>query len=228
MLTKCGAFAIKNRSFQFFILQLLTTDVKLFTEQLTDLLSMQKFKQKMLILLDLQKIAPEAVIAFSSFKKILSANKLCLVGIIGGSAQQEAMATKLGLHILPIYDNINTQVKIKNEQLIKYVPAELITTTVRSGQKIYARNSDLICMAAVNHGAEIIADGNIHIYGKLSGRALAGASGNQKASIFCTNFDAELVSIAGFYDMNLCVTPNGAPTHIQLVNEKLQIAKIIC
>ncbi|TQI80784.1 septum site-determining protein MinC [Serratia fonticola] len=75
----------------------------------------------------------------------------------------------------------------------------IISAPVRSGQQIYARNSDLIVTSSVSAGAELIADGNIHIYGTLRGRALAGASGDSQCQIFCTHLGAELVSIAGQY-----------------------------
>jgi septum site-determining protein MinC len=74
-----------------------------------------------------------------------------------------------------------------------------LTRPLRSGQQIYARGGDLIVLAAVNSGAEVIADGHIHIYAPLHGRALAGASGDTDARIFSTRFDAQLVSIAGLY-----------------------------
>lgn len=75
----------------------------------------------------------------------------------------------------------------------------IINTPVRSGQQIYARNADLIVTNSVSAGAELVADGNIHIYGMMRGRALAGASGARDSQIFCTNLAAELVSIAGEY-----------------------------
>jgi septum site-determining protein MinC len=75
----------------------------------------------------------------------------------------------------------------------------IIDTPVRAGQRIYARGADLVIMAAVNNGAEIIADGSIHVYAPLRGRALAGASGNTSARIFAASLEAELVSIAGVY-----------------------------
>ncbi|MGK2946543.1 MAG: septum site-determining protein MinC [Candidatus Malihini olakiniferum] len=76
---------------------------------------------------------------------------------------------------------------------------KLITTPVRSGQQIYARDSDLIVLSSVSAGAEVIADGNIHIYGMMRGRVLAGVSGDVQSQIFCTHLAAELVSIAGRY-----------------------------
>ncbi|MFC7777180.1 septum site-determining protein MinC [Pantoea sp. GCM10028869] len=77
----------------------------------------------------------------------------------------------------------------------------IINTPVRSGQQIYARNADLIVTSSVSAGAELVADGNIHIYGMMRGRALAGVGGQRDSQIFCTNLAAELVSIAGEYWM---------------------------
>lgn len=78
-------------------------------------------------------------------------------------------------------------------------PGMLQTQPLRSGQQVYAANRDLTVCAMVGAGAEAIADGSIHIYGPLRGRALAGASGNTQARIFCREFNAELVAIAGTY-----------------------------
>lgn len=77
--------------------------------------------------------------------------------------------------------------------------AMIVDTPVRAGQRIYARGADLIVTAVVNSGAELIADGSIHIYAPLRGRALAGASGNPDARIFALSMEAELISIAGTY-----------------------------
>lgn len=77
--------------------------------------------------------------------------------------------------------------------------AMIVDTPVRAGQRIYARGADLVVTAVVNSGAELIADGSIHVYAPLRGRALAGASGNAQARIFALSMEAELVSIAGIY-----------------------------
>ena len=77
--------------------------------------------------------------------------------------------------------------------------AMIVDTPVRAGQRVYARGCDLIITAVVNNGAEIIADGSIHVYAALHGRALAGASGNAEARIFALSMQPELVSIAGVY-----------------------------
>ena len=82
-------------------------------------------------------------------------------------------------------------------------PGRMQTANVRSGQQLYAENCDLTVMATVGAGAEVIADGSIHIYGTLRGRALAGAQGNTTARIFCREFHAELVAIAGHYKVQI-------------------------
>jgi len=79
------------------------------------------------------------------------------------------------------------------------VTAKIIDQPIRSGKQIYAKGCDLIITSTVSHGAEILADGNIHIYGTLYGRALAGVQGDVNAKIFCKTLDAELIAIAGNY-----------------------------
>ncbi|QBB71226.1 septum site-determining protein MinC [Pseudolysobacter antarcticus] len=104
----------------------------------------------------------------------------------------------------------------------------LHTKPVRSGQQVYARGRDLILTAAVGNGAEAIADGSIHIYGRLSGRALAGAQGDISARIFCHEFHAELVSIAGQYRVFETIPDDlrGKPVQVWLDGEKLLLAKL--
>lgn len=78
-------------------------------------------------------------------------------------------------------------------------PSKIITSPVRGGQQVYAQGGDLIVLAPVSSGAELLADGNIHVYAPMRGRALAGIQGNTKAHIFCQQMGAELLSIAGHY-----------------------------
>jgi septum site-determining protein MinC len=109
------------------------------------------------------------------------------------------------------------------------VSAMIIDTPVRAGQRIYARGSDLIITAVVNNGAEIIADGSIHVYAPLNGRALAGASGNPEARIFALSMQPELVSIAGVYRTFDDGFPNDLtrqPAQIRLVGDRLDISSL--
>lgn len=99
------------------------------------------------------------------------------------------------------------------------------TQPVRSGQQVYAQGRDLTITAAVGAGAEVIADGSIHIYAPLRGRALAGAQGDRNARIFCREFDAELVAIAGHYKVleEIPAALRGRPVQIWLDGERIQI-----
>ena len=102
------------------------------------------------------------------------------------------------------------------------------TAPVRSGQQVYAQNRDLTVCATVGAGAEVIADGSIHIYGALRGRALAGASGLTSARIFCRDFNAELVAVAGTYKVLEEVPKHliGKSVQIWLENERLHIEEL--
>jgi septum site-determining protein MinC len=103
----------------------------------------------------------------------------------------------------------------------------MITQPVRSGQRIYA-SGDLVILAQVSAGAEILAEGNIHVYGSLRGRALAGVQGNAEARIFCSDLQAELISIAGTYKISedLNTATFNRPVQIYLQNHTLVIKDI--
>lgn len=107
-------------------------------------------------------------------------------------------------------------------------PGRMQLANVRSGQQLYAENCDLTVMATVGAGAEVIADGSIHIYGTLRGRALAGAQGNTAARIFCREFHAELVAIAGHYKVLDDVPDNlrGKAVQVWLEQDQIKIAAL--
>lgn len=128
-------------------------------------------------------------------------------------------------------DEIKSNSKSANSSNIHEISqpnCKVITTPVRSGQQVYARGGDLIILAPVSHGAEILADGNIHVYGPLRGRALAGVMNNIKANIFCQSLEAELVSIAGTYQINESLTDKywKQSVHISLNKNNLKIEKM--
>ena len=108
-------------------------------------------------------------------------------------------------------------------------PTVLVAEPVRTGQQVYAENADLIVTGAVSQGAELIADGNIHIYASMRGRALAGAKGRRDARIFIHSMQAELVSIAGIYrnfEQQLPEHLYRKPVQIHLQDDRLVIAAI--
>lgn len=138
-------------------------------------------------------------------QQAVTSTGLHIVGVSGCKDEPlKRIITRAGLPLL----SEGKEQKKAVEVIEPFKPAELppvktrvINTPVRSGQQIYARNCDLIVTNSVSAGAELVADGNIHIYGMMRGRALAGASGDRDCQIFCTSLSAELVSIAGEYWM---------------------------
>jgi septum site-determining protein MinC len=108
-------------------------------------------------------------------------------------------------------------------------PSKIITSPVRGGQQIYAQGCDLIVLAPVSAGAELLAEGNIHVYGPMRGRALAGIKGNGAARIFCQQMGAELLSIAGQYKVaeDLRRDPLwGEAVHVSLSGDVLNITRL--
>lgn len=104
----------------------------------------------------------------------------------------------------------------------------MLRAPLRSGQVMYAEQSDAVVLAHVNAGAELIADGNIHVYGALRGRALAGAHGDEEARIFCKSLEADLVAIAGCYLRadEIPAARRGKPAQIFLENERIVIGDL--
>jgi septum site-determining protein MinC len=100
----------------------------------------------------------------------------------------------------------------------------IVDQPVRSGSRIWAQGCDLIVIGTVNPGAEVIADGNIHVYGRLLGRAIAGGQSETEARVFATQFDPELVSIAGYYAVRegLGNAPIGKAVMARLIGEQMR------
>jgi len=150
----------------------------------------------------------EGAVNWQQIQQAVMSTGLHVVGISGCKDESlKAAITQAGLPLLN--EGKEKVVRETNITAPDTVPlavpssqARFIDTPIRSGQRIYAKNSDLIVASHVSAGAELIADGNIHIYGMMRGRALAGASGNIDTHIFCTHLHAELVSIAGEYRLS--------------------------
>lgn len=124
---------------------------------------------------------------------------------------------------------IETVVERVVEERIVQRMSRVVTRPVRSGQQIYAEGADLIVLAQVSEGAEVLADGHIHIYGSLRGRALAGVKGDENARIFCQSLEAELVSVAGNFVLQ-DVLPKELfkkPVQISLKGEKVVVEALI-
>ena len=209
-------FQLKGGLYPLTALQLLGTNLDLFKVQLENKIKQApKFFFNAPIVLDLQKIQqPDIIIDFKKLYDILLSLSLIPVGVKGGLPEQLAAAALVGL---PTFQDTGKETKEPGNKSLSVKPMQnekeaeveirgsntkVINEPVRSGQQIYARGGDLIVLAPVSHGSELLADGHIHVYGPLRGRALAGVTGDQSARIFCQSLEAELVSIAGQYQIS--------------------------
>ncbi|HAT40478.1 MAG TPA: septum site-determining protein MinC [Rheinheimera sp.] len=144
---------------------------------------------------------------FAAIKQMFIELQLVLVGVCGASNELKKAAHAHGLASLQLSKN-NKPTETAKPQAAPAAPAtpqvitaenRLIEGNIRSGQQIYVKGADLIVRGTVGAGAEVIADGNIHIYGSLRGKAIAGAGGDASKKIYCYNMQPELISIAGNY-----------------------------
>jgi septum site-determining protein MinC len=170
------------------------------------------------------------------------------VGLAYGTSATEALAQRMGLPLIakfraayepadggsiapPAPAAAPTPAPVREPVLSQpdgAVGAQRHEGTVRSGQQIYARDRDLVVVGTVANAAEVIADGSIHVYGSLKGRAMAGAQGDPKARIFISDFRAELVAIAGHYRVfeQIPKELEGQSVQCWLDGEKLLIAAL--
>ncbi|MFQ2528514.1 septum site-determining protein MinC [Aeromonas caviae] len=185
----------------------------------------------------------EAIPDFEQLRELVESEDFVLVGITG--ARDEAMKTAAkaaGLAVMvsgksrkaePEPTPPLPEPKPVEAAPVPPVPAPVEASKVhvgpvRSGQQIYAAGTSLVVLGSVSPGAEVIADDSIHVYGALRGRAIAGAKGNPKARIYCQQLQAELLSIAGTFQLSDAL-PAGViqePVHIRLDNEQLRIDRI--
>jgi len=167
--------------------------------------------------------------------QLLRRYRLNPVALKAGNPGHEAAATLAGLFITgearllpaaatdPVREVIR-EVEVVREVAVAGQGALLIDKPLRSGQQVYARGRDLVVLAMVNPGAEVMADGHIHVYAPLRGKAIAGAKGDTGARIFATSLEAELLSIAGVYRTSDAPLPKdvaGKPAHVWLADDKL-------
>lgn len=179
---------------------------------------------------------------YDELRALLGRHKLILIGIQNGSPAQQRAAVTAGLSC---FAGSSAPKKGRDQPGREAAPppspsppppspsppppprSKVVTQPVRSGAQIYARGGDLIVIAPVSAGAEVVADGNIHVYGTLRGRAIAGASGDHEARIFAQKLDAELISVAGHYLVreNIPSEHIGQSVQVLLHQEKLAIMK---
>lgn len=152
------------------------------------------------------------------------------IGLAHGTATVDALARELEMPVLTYFRPQNKPVPVVQpaESAPPPTPTLMHHHPVRSGQRVYARHRDLVVTASVGAGAEVMADGCVHVYGPLRGRAMAGAHGEVTARVFCQEFHAELVSVAGVFRMFETIPPElaGRPVQAWLAGDDLRIERI--
>ncbi|MBA2711818.1 MAG: septum site-determining protein MinC [Tatlockia sp.] len=229
-LVKSQAFKLKGRLYTFTVLQLLSNDRDEFSKHLEDLIvKAPRFFDKTPIVLDCSSLH-EVDFDLAAFYQIMRQHNLLPVAVQGVDSTLEKLAQQQGLAVLhssSAHDKLLIDEQIEEPAVAPEInKVKLQTTPVRSGQQLVRKGGDLVIASSVGHGAELLADGNIHVYGALRGRALAGISGDKQARIFCLSLEAELVSIAGFYRLSDAIEPHSGPCQIYLQDEHIHIESL--
>ena len=233
--TTPATFEIKSANLPLVALLLKSTDLDALARELAlrfgDIPDFFDQDPLVIDLTPLQASASDADIDFPALITLLRGYRVMPIAVKGGSAGQMAAAQQAGLLSAPDAHLISPKpapAPTKRQPAPQTAPqapaaplgALIIDKPLRSGQQVYARGRDLVVLAMVNAGAEVIADGHIHVYAPLRGKAMAGARGNTDARIFALALEAELLSIAGVYRTSENPLPPGVagqPAQVRLV-----------
>jgi len=192
------------------------------------------------IVVNIEKIASS--IDYHAIKVLIEEFNFTFVGFTGVvSKEQRALIRELGFSFVNTTKVDTSQKAIIAEEALAKEAEKTVATAlsklytdkvhrgqVRSGQQLYAKDQNLVVIGSVSAGAEVIADGNIHVYGSLRGRAIAGAKGHHKAQIYCQKLEAELVSINGNYWLSESMEQHwSSPVYIHLNDNELTSSKLI-
>ncbi|AAO27029.1 putative septum site-determining protein MinC [Buchnera aphidicola str. Bp (Baizongia pistaciae)] len=226
---------IKGSIFTLLVLYLQNHPVELFKNNLRDKIkNFPTLFKNAPIAINVEKCSNE--INWNNIKNAIISCGFNIIGVSGcknGKLKNNIIKSGLpilseGKEVFNFFNNINLDDKILSFEKKNYNKTPIFNSPIRSGQKIYANNSDLIITNNVNSGAEVIADGNIHIYGEVRGRVLAGAKGDNTCQIFCTKLFSELVAISGEYLLSGDFSEDtiGNSVKIYMKNKKLHIVKL--
>lgn len=217
-----------------------TTDPGAIVDELTGrVATAPRFFERTAVCLDLSMLRTEPDVA--EMRAVVEAVRragMLPIGLVQGSAGVETLARALDMPVLaqfrapmrppPVVQAAPALVAVPEPEPEPQRPALMHHQAVRSGQRVTARHRDLIVVASVGAGAELMADGSVHIYGALRGRAMAGAHGDTTTRVFCQAFYAELVSIAGIFRVfeSLPLELAGHPVQAWLEGDTLRFARI--
>lgn len=231
-------FDFKGSTFSLAVMQLHTKNIDLIQAELLNRLDKsQQFFIHAPLIIDLSSLAsidqgesirmPE--LDFARLVALLREATLMPVGVIHGTDVMNRAAVKAGLGILHAgaqHSHHGEKKKADPPTAAQRTPTMVVTQAVRAGQQIYAQGGDLVIMAAVNAGSEVAADGDIHVYAPLRGKAMAGVHGDRTARIFAQSFAGEMLAIAGHYRVFEDVSSNtqGRVMQAWLEGDKLLLA----
>jgi septum site-determining protein MinC len=177
------------------------------------------------VVLDAGPVAGRPPLNLAEFARRLRQQHLIPVGLQNGDDAWNQMAINAGLALIPA--GRPTQLPSPEPRQEAVAPRRnatlVVSEPVRAGQQVYAEGGDLIALAPVSPGGEVIADGHIHVYSSLRGRAHAGVEGDESARIFCHSLEAQLVSVAGVYVVNEEIDARflGKRVQIRCVNDAI-------
>ncbi|MEL7559456.1 septum site-determining protein MinC [Stutzerimonas chloritidismutans] len=201
-------FQLKGSMLAITVLELAQNDLQRLDQQLAIKVEQAPdFFNNTPLVLALDKLPADCNLDLPALIALCRKHGLRTLALRAGDPQIVEAACRLDLPVLPPSNARERKLDIASKtpaEPVKpaeplYRPTRVITAPIRGGQQVYAQGGDLIVLAAVSPGAELLADGNIHVYGPLRGRALAGIKGDANARIFCQQLAAEMVSIAGHY-----------------------------
>jgi len=210
------ALRFKANAFTLTVLQVIDNDLSAIKNALDEKLKLSPdFFQNAPVMIDLSELSDQQGIDLKALTQQFRQRGLIPVGIRPARSSHSEQAKQLNLAIFQ-ESHINKPSSAKTTLDVSSAPPLVIDKPVRSGQQIYAKNADLVVLSSVSSGAELLADGSIHVYGILRGRALAGVKGNANAHIFCQSLQAELVSVAGNYRLIEELQPDSNNKAVQI------------
>lgn len=230
-------FRLRGANFNLLVLRLLDPRVEVIVPALADQFRRAPgFLRNAPIVLGLDDLDPVAAPDFNDLTAQLRAVQIAPIGTTGGGPELRAAAQAAGLPPLRAAGGETPQPIAQPAPVpipeplppSGWQPTLVVDQAVRAGQRIWAQGGDLVVRGTVNPGAEVIADGNVHVYGTLRGRAIAGGADNLNARIFALNFEPELVSIAGYYAVRdgLGDAPLGRPVQVCLIGESMRFDRL--
>jgi septum site-determining protein MinC len=225
-----SSFEIKGKSIPCTLFKPLTVDLAALGGDVAQRLRQTpEFFRNMAVIVDLSGLGNmRDGLDLNGLVRLLRDQSMTPVGIQGGNEYHERLAPNLHLGVFPEHRATGRGSGGAIAPSSDETAAMIVDKPVRSGQQVYAKGRDLVVLATVGQGAEVIADGNIHIYASLRGRALAGVMGNERARIFCRELRAELVSVAGLYRVSEDLPGNlqGVSAQIRLSGRQLVIESL--